>query len=172
MTFWAILEKFGSTDMGTASNYLFVNTFPYINAEMSKVFDPSKLFPGIPYSKMEDNSIITTTGEVFLRENGWVQASNAEPDKDFKYVLINYHNSSDPAGFNAIENNNWAPFIKKAMDNNKVDQKGWDNSIVLIPTGANMNFNCLSVDLYSNLKSALSPTWSSDLTFPTVALDS
>jgi hypothetical protein len=58
------------------------------------------------------------------------------------------------------------------MDNNKVDQKAWGNSIVLMPTGGNMKFNCLSVDLYSNLKSALMPTWSPTLTFPNAGLDS
>ena len=172
MTFWALLEKVGSTDLGTASNYMFVNSFPDINADLSKVFDPTKLFPGIPISKIETNSISSTTAEVFIMDNAWVQAANVVPDKDFNYVLFNYHNSSDPNQFNAIEKNNWGPFIKNAMDNNQVDQKGWGNSIVLVPTGGNMKFNCLSVDLYSNLKSALNPTWSSNVTFPSAALDS
>lgn len=172
MSFWALLEKVGGTDMATASNYMFVNTFPDINADLSKVFDPSKLFPGVPMSKIETNSISTTTGDVFVMSDGWEQAANAVPAKDFNYVLINYHNSSDAASFNAIEKNNWAPFIKKAMDNNQVDQKAWGNSIVLVPTGGNMKFNCLSVDLYSNLKSALTPTWSPDVKFPTAGLDS
>ena len=172
MSFWALLEKVGGTDMATESNYLFVNSFPDINADLSKVFDPTKLFPGIPVSKIETNSMSTTTGEVFVMDNTWVQAANAVPDKDFNYVLINYHNSSDPDSFNGIEKNNWGPFIKTAMDNNQVDQKAWGNSIVLAPTGGAMKFNCLSVDLYSNLKSALAPTWSSTVIFPTAGLDS
>jgi hypothetical protein len=172
MTFWALLEKEGGTDMGTASNYLFVNTFPDIDADLSKVFDPSKLFPGIPYSKIETNSISTTTAEVFISSDGWEQVANADPDKDFKYVLMNYHNSSDAASFNAIEKNNWAPFIKSAMDHNQVNQKAWGNSLVLAPTGGNMKFNCLSIDLYSTMKAALMPTWSADLKFPTAGLDS
>ena len=91
---------------------MFVNSFPDINADLSKVFDPTKLFPGIPISKIETNSISTTTGEVFIMENAWVQASNAVPDKDFNYVLFNYHNSSDPAAFNATEKNNWGHLLK------------------------------------------------------------
>ncbi|MEP6597772.1 MAG: hypothetical protein ABJA71_17585 [Ginsengibacter sp.] len=172
MSFWALLEKVGGTDMATASNYMFVNSFPDINADLSKVFDPTKLFPGMPISKIETNSISTTTGEVFVMDNAWVQAANAVPEKDFNYVLMNYHNSSDPGSFNSIEKNNWGPFIKKAMDNKQVDQKAWGNSIVLTPTGGTMKFNCLSIDLYSNLKSALSPTWSSNVTFPAAGLDS
>lgn len=172
MSFWALLEKVGGTDMTTASNYMFVNSFPDINADLSKVFDPTKLFPGMPLSKIETNSMSTTTGEVFIMDNAWVQAAKAVPDKDFNYVMINYHNSSDPALFNAIEKNNWGPFIKTAMDNKQVDQKAWGNSIVLTPTGGNMKFNCLSVDLFSNLKSALMPNWSPDITFPAAGLDS
>ena len=89
MSFWALLEKVGGTDMVTASNYMFVNSFPDINADLSKVFDPTKLFPGIPISKIETNSISTTTGEVFIMDNAWVQAANAVPAKDFNYVLMN-----------------------------------------------------------------------------------
>ena len=172
MTLWVLLEKVGGTDMATASNYMFVNTFPDVNADLSKVFDPTKLFPGVPMSKMETNSISTTTGEIFIMNDGWEQAANVVPDKDYKYVMMNYHNSSDAASFNAIEKNNWGPFIKKAMDNNQVDQKAWGNGIVLLPTGDNMKFNCFSMDFYSNLKSALTPTWSSNLSFPTAGLDS
>ena len=172
MSFWALLEKVGGTDLGTSSNYMFVNSFPDVNADLSKVFDPSKIFPGIPVSKIETNSISTTTADIFVMDNAWEQAANAVPTKDFNYVLMNYHNSSDPVAFNAIEKNNWGPFIKTSMDNNQVDQKAWGNSIVLVPTGGDMKFNCLSIDLYSNLKSALNPTWSSGVTFPTAGLDS
>ena len=58
------------------------------------------------------------------------------------------------------------------MDNNQVDQKAWGNSIVLTPTGGTMKFNCLSVDLFSNLKSALVPTWNPAVIFPSTGLDS
>jgi hypothetical protein len=172
MSFWALLEQVGGTGMSTESNYMFVNSFPDINADLSKVFDPTKLFPGIPLAKIETNSLSTTTGEVYILENAWIAAGTVVPDKDFKYVLMNYHNSSDPAAFNRIEKNNWGPFIKTAMDNKQVDQKGWGNYLVLAPTGGPMKFNCLSVDLFSNLKSALSPTWSSNVSFPTTGLDS
>ena len=172
MSFWALLEQVGGTDLATQSNYMFVNSFPDINTDLSKVFDPTKLFPGVPLSKIETNSMSTTTGEVFVMENNWVQAASAVPEKDFNYVLMNYHNSSNPVTFNDIEKNNWGPFIRAAMDNKQVDQKAWGNSIVLAPTGGTMKFNCLSIDLFSNLKSALAPTWSSKITFPAAGLDS
>jgi hypothetical protein len=172
MSFWALLEKVGGTEMATASNYMFVNSFPDINTDLSTVFDPTKLFPGIPVAKMSTDVISTVTGEVYILNDGWEEVAKVNPEKDFQYVLLNYHNSSNPSEFNRLENTHWGPFIKSAMNNNQVDQKAWGNSLVLNPTGGNMKFNCLSVDLYSNLKSALMPTWSPTITFPNAGLDS
>ncbi len=175
MTFWALLEKVGGTDMNEAPNYMFINTFPDMDADLSKVFDPTSLFPGVPMSKMETYSISTETAMIFLTgdsTNGWQQAANAVPGKDFNYIVISYHNSTDPGTFNQIEKDKWAPFIKAAMDNGQSDQKAWGNSLVLAPTGGSMKFNCLSYDLYSTLTAALSPHWSADTKFPTDALDS
>jgi hypothetical protein len=172
MSFWALLEKVGGTEMATASNYMFVNSWPDLNADLSGVFDPSKLFPGVPMSKISTDAMSTVTGEVFVMDDGWVEAAKVDPAKDFQYVLLNYHNSSNPSEFNRLEKAHWGPFIKAAMDNNQVDQKAWGNSLVLNPTGGNMKFNCLSVDLYSNIKSALMPTWSPTVVFPNAGLDS
>jgi len=175
MTFWALLEKVGGTDMNNAPNYLFINTFPNIDADLGKVFDPTSLFPGVPMAKIETYSISTETAMVYLTgdsSNGWQQAANAVPDKDFNYIVMNYHNSSDPSTFNQIEKNKWGPFIKTAMDNNQVNQKAWGNSLVLAPSGGNMKYNCVSYDLFSTLSAALEPHWSADVQFPIEGLDS
>ena len=172
MSFWALLEKVGGTDLATAPNFMFVNSWPNMNADLNDVFNPAKLFPGIPVSKISTDAMSTVTDEIFVMNDGWVEIAKVNPVKDYNYVLLNYHNSSDPAEFNRMEKTHWQPFIKAAMDNNQVDQKAWGNSLVLAPTGGDMKFNCLSLDLYSNLKSALAPTWSSDVKFPTAGLDS
>jgi hypothetical protein len=172
MSFWALLEKVGGTEMGTASNFLFVNSWPDLNADLSSVFDPTKLFPGIPMSKISTDAMGTVTGEVFVINDGWQEVAKVNPATDYQYVLFNYHNSSNPSEFNRLEKDHWGPFIKAAMDNKQVDQKAWGNSIVLMPTGGTMKFNCLSIDLYSNIKSALNPTWSPTITFPNAGLDS
>ena len=172
MSFWALLEKVGGEDMGNSSNVLFVNTFPDIDADLSKVFDPRTLFPGVSVGDMDTYSMSTVTSEIFIRNDGWQQVEGANPENDFKYVVMNYHNASDPSRFVATEDNNWAPFIKDAMDKGLTDQKAWGNSVVLAPTGGPMKFNCLSVDLFSNLKAALSQQWKPETKFPTVGLDS
>jgi len=172
MSFWALLEKVGGTDLTSGPNFLFINSWPDLNADLSHVFDPSKLFPGVPMSKMSTDGISKVTDEIFVVNDGWQEIAKVNPDKDYQYVLFNYHNSSNPSEFNRLEKAHWGPFIKAAMDNKQVDQKAWGNSIVLIPTGGSMPFNCLSVDLYSNIKSALMPNWSSNLNFPNAGLDS
>ena len=172
MSFWALLEKVGGTDMATASNYMFVNSWPDLNADLSGVFDASKIFPGVPMSKISTDAMSTVTAEIFVVDDGWVEAAKVDPAKDYQYVLLNYHNSTNPSEFNRLEKAHWGPFIKAAMDNNQVDQKAWGNSLVLNPTGGSMKFNCLSVDLYSNIKSALMPNWSPNLVFPAAGLDS
>jgi hypothetical protein len=173
LSFWALLEKVGGTNMNNSPNFMFVNTFPDINdTSLNDIWDPTKLFPGVPMSDMDTYNMSTVMDQIFVQSGGWEQAANAVPANDFNYIMVNYHNSSNPAQFNAIEINNWGPFIKTAMDNNQVDQKAWGNDIVLSPTGGNMKFNCMSIDIYSNLKSALMPTWSPDIQLPTKGLDS
>jgi len=172
LLFWGLFEKVGGTDLENSSNYLFVNTYKNVDSNPGEIWNPAPLFPGVPISKIETNSISKTTANIFLKDDGWEQASNAVPAKDFQYVVMNYHNSTNPTQFVAIEKNQWGPFIKLAMDKNETDQRGWGNSIVLAPTGGSMKFNCLSFDLFANLKGALMQTWSADTKFPTAGLDS
>jgi hypothetical protein len=172
MTFWAVLAKVGGVDELNSPNILFVNTFPDMDTDLSDVFNAAKVFPGVPMSKMETYSMGTVIGEYFVQNQGWQQVANANPDKDFKFIKMNYHNSTDPRSFNSIEINNWGTFIKAAMDKNQTMQKAWGNSIVLSPNGGTMKFNCLSYDLYPSLQSALLEKWSPDTKFPISGLDS
>jgi hypothetical protein len=172
LTFWGLFEKVGGSDMTNSSNYLFINTYKDIDGNMGDVWNPSPLFPSIPVAKIQTGSMSAVTSDIFLRDEGWQQSSKADPTKDFTYVVMNYHNSSNPSAFIEIEKNNWGPFIKSAMDNNQTQQKAWGNSIVLSPVGGNMKFNCVSFDLFSSLKAALMQTWAADTKFPSAGLDS
>lgn len=172
MTFWALLEKEGGTDLENSPNVLFVNTFPNIDADLSDVFNAAKLFPGVPMTKMDTYSMSTVTGEYFLQNQGWQEVAGVNADKDFKFIKMNYHNSTDPQSFDSIEINTWGPFIKAAMDKKQTEQKAWGNAVVLSPSGGMMKFNCLSFDLYSSMQAALLEKWSPDVQFPTEGLAS
>ena len=172
LTFWALFVKVGALDEQNSPNVIFVNTYPDIDENMGDVWNPTKLFPGVPMNKISTDEISTTTALIFVKSGGWQQIANANPEKDFKYVKMNYHNSTNPSSFNSIEVNNWGPFIKEAMDNKQTDQKAWGNALVLSPNGGQMKYNCLSYDLYANLNDALVENWSSGTKFPITGLDS
>lgn len=166
ITFWALLEKVGGYDMENSSNFLFVNTFQNIDALNDMWGNITAAFPNVPMDKMETSSISTTTSVLFLRNSGWQEATGVVADKDFKFLKMIYHNSSDPNAFIELENKHWGPFIKTVMDKNQTSQRGWGNSVVLSPHSNKMNFNSVSVDVYPTLKEALNPTWDSQVVVP------
>ena len=172
LTFWGLFQKVGGTDVQNSSNFLFINTYKDIDANMNDVWNATALYPKIAMAQMETNSISKVTANIYFGNPGWQQAGKATPAKDFNYVVMNYHNSSNPSQFVEIEKNQWGPFIKSAMDNNQTKQVAWGNSIVLTPGGGDMKFNCISYDLFPTLKSALMQSWNPDTKFPTTGLDS
>ena len=54
MTFWALLEKQGGTDMANSPNYLFINTFPNID-KVGDVFSNVETVTGVKMKDMETN---------------------------------------------------------------------------------------------------------------------
>ncbi|MGB4902314.1 MAG: hypothetical protein WBP00_16180 [Saprospiraceae bacterium] len=169
MSFWGIFEKVGGVDLDNKSNYLFVNTFPNIDAA-NEIWGSSENIGGVPMDKMETGSLSTTTAQIFLHDEGWAQAKNADPSKDFNYVVMNYHNTSARDSFINLEIKYWKPFIQTAMDKNQTTQKGWGNAVVLSPNGDDVKFNCLSYDLFPSLQEALMTTWDPKVVFPNKGL--
>jgi hypothetical protein len=165
MSFWALLEKVGGYDLPNSSNYLFINTFSNVDSAMSIWGDVEKV-AGVPMNQMETNSMSVTTSQFFLHNEDWAQAAGAKPENDFKFVVMNYHNSNAPDSFIALEKKYWKPFIQKAMDKKQTTQKGWGNATVLSPAGENIKFNTVSYDLFSTLQEALMTTWDPKIVFP------
>ena len=170
LEFWALLVKQGVYDAPNTSNVLFINTFKDIN-DTEGIWDISAVFPDTPVEKMSTYDIGYVTHLFYLKDEAWEQASHADPQKDFNYVVMTYHNSSNPTQFIALEKEHWAPFIKKAMDSKKTTQVGWGNARVLSPSGENIKANTVSFDLYPNLKEVLMPTWDEDVVFPEEGLN-
>ena len=165
MTFWALLEKVGGYDLMNSSNYLFINTFPNIDSAMDMWGNVEEV-AGAPMSQMETNSFTTTTSQFFLHDEDWAQAARAKPDKDFNFVVMNYHNSSAQDSFITLEKKYWKPFIQSAMDKNQTKQMAWGNAKVLSPSGDDIKFNTVSYDLFSTLQDALLTPWDPKTVFP------
>lgn len=84
---------------------------------------------------------------------------------------MNYHNTTNPGNFIALENKHWMPFIKTLMDKKQTSQLGWGNAIVLSPSGDNIKFNTVSYYLFSTLQDALMPHWDPQIEYPNMAFD-
>lgn len=169
LSFWALLEKIGGYDLPNSSNFLFINTYPNIDTGFT-IWDPTSVFPGVSFDKIETNSMSTTTSTFFLHDENWAQAANVVPDKEFNFVKMLYHNSEYPDSLIGLEKKYWQPFIQSTMNKKQTKQVGWGNAIVLGPQGDNIKFNTVSYDLYSTLQEALMPWWDPKTVFPTKGL--
>jgi len=164
LSFWGLFEKVGGAEDASHPNFLFINTYSNIDST-GDIWNASAVFPKVPMTQMEDYSFTTTLATYFLQSRGWEQAPGITEKKDFRYVLFNFHNSTDPESFVAGENKVWAPFIKTAMEKNQTTQKGWGNGVVLVP-GYEAKFNSVSFDLYPTLTDLLMQKWDSQVVFP------
>ena len=163
--FWALLQKVGGYDVQNSSNFLFVNTYNDID-NMGSVWNASEVFPDVSIEDMETNSMSKVTSVLFLKSGGWYRAADAKPDEDFKFLKMIYHQTSSPAGLVAAENEHWGPFIQSAMDKDLTSQVAWGNSLILSPSGPDMKFTTVSIDMYPSLKEALDPRWDDSLQVP------
>ena len=171
LSFWALFERVDGADIANEPNYLFINTYPNMD-DSANIWNPASLFPNVPVANIETFSMSKVRSQYFLQDKAWEQSSKTNPMKDFNYMIMVYHNSSDANGFIDMENRHWRPFIKSSMDNSQTTQVGWGNSIVLAPTGNNIRFNSVSYDLFPTLKSALLQEWKTGVKFPETGLDS
>ena len=169
MTLWVLLEQVGGYDLPNSPNFLFVNTVPDVDA-LGDIFNAAAVFPNVPMESISTDGMSTTTSQFFLHDGGSiVEAAGTVRERDFKYVTISYHNSSNAAEFIAIERQVWAPFIKMAMDKKQTRQRGWTDASVLAPLGEHIKFNTVSADFFPSLQAALMH-WQPGVVFPTEGL--
>ena len=166
MIFWGLFQKVSGGD-AESPNFLFINSFQDIDLAMSEdIWNAAKLFPTIPMAKMETYSFSTVSNVLFTKREAWEQAAKAVPDKDFNYVLINYHSATQPENFIALEKKHWQPFIKAEMDEKKTNQVAWGNELILSPRGGAYTPTTLSFDLFPSFKDALMPSFGENAKFP------
>ena len=122
LTFWGLFEKVGGSDLQNSPNFLFINTFKDIDGNMNDMWNAAALYPKIPLNQIQTNTLSKVTSNIFLSDDGWQQRNNVVAAKDFKYVVMNYHNSSNPGNFIATENKHWQPFIQAAMNAKQTPQ--------------------------------------------------
>ncbi len=167
LTFWAILERVGGDQMDVEPNILIINSYVDINKPLDWA-NVKIMFPNVKMENIEVNSISTTTGKVFLEDLGnHIQAPNVNPDADFKYIRINYHDMKDISWHLTFEEEKIKPHFQAAMNSGKTTIKGWGNAIILAPRSEGFPFRTESYDLFSSLSDALSlNNFSGGMEFP------
>ena len=164
MVQWALWQKVGGWQLGEGSNFMFVNVFenPEDINNMAGVWDVSKVFPNVPTSKIETNSLSTVTHHIFLQ--GVARVGDGTP----QFVRINYAKASDLAKYLELEQSVWQPFIKGEIEGKKSTQLTWRLASLLMPSGADLPFNAVTADGYNTLSEAIAPStaWQVEPEFP------
>ncbi len=166
LTYWAILQKVGGDNINETPNVLTINSFNNMDTSDIVWGNVDKLFPNVKPEDIHTESLCTRTDIIYLRKINWVEVENADPDRDFKYVYLTYHNTKNVGKHFEFENNTWAPMVQKAMDQKITTMKGWGNSIVVSPVSNEFPYSSVSYDFYASFHNALTETFSDNMEFP------
>lgn len=168
---WILLQKVGGYDLPNSSNFLFINAFPDINVNIGEVWNAGNVFPDVPMSAIETNSLSTTITMAFVQPMEWEEVEGANAAEDFNFVKFNYWNTSNPNQFVNLEKEHWGPFINAEMEKEGCNQVAWGNAVIINPRGPNIPGNTISFDIYPTLKDVLLPSFSDDVVFPQEGLN-
>ena len=167
MTFWAVLVKMDGIDLGKSANVLIINTFKDMDASNSIWGGITDLFPNVKMEDMQTNTLSKNSARIFVRGlDNHIQGDKVNPDDDFKFVRIIYHNNKNVGKHLTFESEKWKPMIQKAMNEGKTTMKGWGNSIIVSPQSTKFPYNTISYDVFATVHEALSPAVSEDLSLP------
>ena len=166
LTYWAVLERVGGENLLNEPNILRINTYVDIDKDVDWK-SITKLFPNNKFVDMDARQISKTTDKVFLRDLGnHIQGATVVPERDFKYMRVNYHNMKDTWWHLNFEAAHVKPYFQKAMDEGKTSIKGWGNALILTPKSDGFQYKTHSYEFFSSLKDALGPNDFPDLDFP------
>ena len=167
LTFWAVLVRVDGVDLDRSPNVLLINTFNDLDASNSIWGGITDLFPNVKMEDMETNSLSKTTARIFLRGlDNFAQGKTVNPDEDFKFVRIIYHNNKNIGKHLTFESEKWKPMIQNAMNEGKTSMKGWGNSIIVSPQSSKFPYNTISYDIFATAHEALSPSLGEDINLP------
>ena len=116
------------------------------------------LFPDTKMEDMDTWELAENRATIFLRNLGnHVEIPNANPDNDFKYVYIIYHNPKDINKLLDFEADKWKPMAEKAMSDGMTTMTGWGNAVVISPGSSKFPYTTQSYDLFATMTDAFKP---------------
>lgn len=166
LIFWGIFQKVGGLDQHKAPNILIINTFKDLDAANQIWGNIEKIFPDTKMEDMETWSISKNIATLYSYGLNHVDAPNVNPETDFKYVYIIYHNVKNTGKHLDFEENEFKPLLEKAMAEGKTTVKGWGNARLIGPESSKFPYTTMSYDLFASLNDALGPGFIDGFTFP------
>tara|TARA_B100000989_G_scaffold88578_2_gene64029 strand:- start:684 stop:1466 length:783 start_codon:yes stop_codon:yes gene_type:complete len=163
---WAVYRKIDS-NRHTYNFYSYINfgsLEQFTNSGIGKYFGERLDESGSPSlisSAIEKHGSYMEFSATFYRHDTQ-QNKNRE---GFRYLKHNYAKVQNVGAFIQAQINNWGPFIKKVMDNGKINQSIWATSSMLNPTGNGFDWNVKTIDGYQTLKDVYDPGSGSSLDF-------
>ncbi len=154
MVHWALWQKVGGWNLSSGSNFMFVNVFekPEHLNHTGEVWNLAKVFPNRRFSEIETNSLSTLNHQLFFQT-----VANAGSGEQANFIRINYAKASELSKYLELEQSVWQPFIKAQIESGKTTQVSWLTAALLMPSGAGLPFNAVTVDGYSSLGEAIVP---------------
>ncbi len=161
MEYWAMWQKVGGWNLHEGSNFLFVNVFKDTEAlsNVSGIWDPTQVFPEMRPESIDTGRLSTVHHQIFVQSVA--DAGEMEP----KFLRINYYDVNDFERFGEREMG-WKEFVSERIANKKTDVTSWRYIQVMMPLGASIPFNAMTLDGSQTLSAALSPNWDPDTVFP------
>lgn len=167
LTFWAILQKVGGLDQQNGSNILIINSFKNMDTANEIWGNLQELFPDTKMDDMDTFQFAENRATIYVRSLGNdITAPNVNPENDFKYVYIIYHNPKSMGKLLDFEANKWKSLAEKAMADGMTQMKGWGNAVVVSPESSQFPYKTQSYDLFASLTDALGPTFNEGFTWP------
>ena len=80
------------------------------------------------------------------------EVTNAKNSDGFKYLKHNIALSPNPNQWWDTQMKEWGPFIKKNMNNGKINQEIWAPAVRINPVGNGYNWNVISIDGFNSLE--------------------
>ena len=167
LTFWAVLLRIDGANRDTEPNILIINNFKDVDkgANWGGI---AEMFPNVKMEDIQTQTLCTDTDQIFVRgiPGNSIRKENANPEEDYNYIRLIYHNVNDLARHLDFEADSWKPLIVNAMKDGKTTMTGWGNGTIILPESEDFNYQSFSYDLFPSAQAALGLGFSEDFAFP------
>jgi hypothetical protein len=164
LTGWRMYRIVDGTNLDTEANIFFVNEYTEEQFRSDVfIWDYKKLFPDKKQSDVDTFSLGTTKSQVYYYN--MVSIKTAVP----RFIRVNYaktKNMPDLQRYLELEQSVWRPFIQAQMDTGETNVVSWSLSRLMLPGGANTEYDAITVDGFETFADAMMTKFSDKVPMP------